>query len=65
MIIVTKMAPKRKATDTPAGRASKRSASGPNTPDFDYTISSSDEYTEGGEEASSSEAEDIQSMSDL
>lgn len=54
------MPPKRKAADTPAGRATKRSASGANTPNATYTISSSDdEYTEGGEEASASEREDI------
>ena len=54
------MAPKRKATETPGVRASKRSASGASTPNATYTIDSeSDEYTEGGEDASASEAEDI------
>lgn len=55
------MSSKRKAPGSSGGRATKRVASGTSTPrssKADDTISS-DEYTEGGEEASASEAEDI------
>lgn len=53
------MPPKRKAGNGVDGPPAKRTASGTSTPkSVDYTVSS-DEYTEGGEEASETEAENI------
>lgn len=54
------MPPKRKSTAAAGGRSSKRVASGTMTPVS--VDESSDEYTEGGEEASEGEAEDLKSM---
>lgn len=54
------MPPKRKASTATGGRGSKRVASGEMTP-VSNLDDSSDEYTEGGEEASEGEAEDLKS----
>ncbi len=51
------MPPKRKSTEG-GGRPAKRVASGTATP---ASVEESDEYTEGGEEASEGEAEGLRS----
>lgn len=61
--LVSKMPPKRKLTGAAGGRGAKRVASGNMTPVS--VDESSDEYTEGGEEASEGEAEDLKSAKTL